>query len=608
MMREKLSWEVSVLADGVRHSVGDAVELRRGANTLRIAFRNRSGRSVKLDGFQFDGSGISIPGPRLRLYREGWTAVAAAATRRYGERDFFVDPDYRRFAVVDADDYNSDEPNCFQAENVVVLNDSESGLSLLAGFVTAADYYNRFRIRLDESGVREFSIFVYGDGREVAPGETVLSEELLILEGPDGYALLEQYAACLGDRMKAHVPQSVPTGWCSWYYYYSRVTENDALENLEWLRRHRTELPLEYFQIDDGYQSAPGDWLMPSEQFSHGPKFILEKIAEAGFRPGLWLAPFMVRSDSRLFREHPEFLIRDVAGEILYPIKWRGIDAAILDCSREDACHWLRELFATLKEWGCTYAKLDFMMYESCVTGGVFHDRRCTRAQAFRRGLQAIRDGAGEDMFILGGTVVLGSCVGLLDGCRVGPDITPYWRLEHQRGGEAPSVPNVCRNIINRRYMHRRLWLNDPDVLIVRQDNNRLTEPEVLLWVSALWLTGGLLLLSDRFATLDPERAGLARLLLEEQDAFEAVRPVDFFEREIPAVWSGVRRKDRKPVLGFFNLGETPLAVSADLEQLGTAEYPAWREYWTGRVERVSGKRLSALLEPHCAMLFFPVG
>ena len=54
MMREKLSWEVSVLADGVCHSVGDAVELRRGANTLRIAFRNRSGRSVKLDGFQFD--------------------------------------------------------------------------------------------------------------------------------------------------------------------------------------------------------------------------------------------------------------------------------------------------------------------------------------------------------------------------------------------------------------------------------------------------------------------------------------------------------------------------------------------------------------------------
>ena len=266
MMREKLSWEVSVLADGVRHSVGDAVELRRGANTLRIAFRNRSGRSVKLDGFQFDGSGISIPGPRLRLYREGWTAVAAAATRRYGERDFFVDPDYRRFAVVDADDYNSDEPNCFQAENVVVLNDSESGLSLLAGFVTAADYYNRFRIRLDEGGVREFSIFVYGDGREVAPGETVLSEELLILEGPDGYALLERYAACLGDRMKARVPQSVPTGWCSWYYYYSRVTENDVLENLEWLRRHRTELPLEYFQIDDGYQPAPGDWLMPSER------------------------------------------------------------------------------------------------------------------------------------------------------------------------------------------------------------------------------------------------------------------------------------------------------------------------------------------------------
>lgn len=228
-----------------------------------------------------------------------------------------------------------------------------------------------------------------------------------------------------------------------------------------------------------------------------------------------------------------------------------------------------------------------------------------------RRALTAIREGFGEERFILGCTTVLAGVVGLVNAERISTDITPYWERKvpgRDRYREDCCVPNVCRNIINRRYMHRRLWLNDPDVLIVRQDNNRLTEPEVLLWVSALWLTGGLLLLSDRFATLDAERAGLARLLLEERDAFEAVRPVDFFEREIPAVWSGVRRKDRKPVLGFFNLGETPLAVSADLEQLGTAEYPAWREYWTGRVERGSGKRLSALLEPHCAMLFFPVG
>lgn len=57
---------------------------------------------------------------------------------------------------------------------------------------------------------------------------------------------------------ESHVPQSVPTGWCSWYYYYSRVTENDVLENLEWLRRHRTELPLDYFQIDDGLSARAG--------------------------------------------------------------------------------------------------------------------------------------------------------------------------------------------------------------------------------------------------------------------------------------------------------------------------------------------------------------
>ncbi len=607
MWIEKLSWKAFVLTSEARLSEGTGVELRAEGNSLRISFRNLSDKAVKLKEFRFEANRMQLQGRGLRVYCEGWTMPAVAASRKYGDTDFFIDPGYRQFAVVDANDYRCDEPNCFQAENAVVLNDQETGDSLLAGFVTTADYYNRFRIRLTEAGVEELTAVVYGDGREVAPGEEVLSEELAIWTGADAYGLLEQYASALGKRMQARVPAGkIPTGWCSWYYYFFRVTESDVLENLEWLRGHREELPLEYFQIDDGYQPTPGDWLLPSERFPKGPEYILRKIAEAGFKPGLWVAPFMVCSDSQLFKAHPEFLIHNAEGEILFPIKWRGVEAAILDCSRDDVCAWLRDLFATLKQWGCTYAKLDFLMYESCVAGGVYHNPQCTRAQALRRGLQAIRSGTGEDMFILGCSHILGPAVGIVDGGRIGTDITPRWRREDKPGAEAPSVPNVCRNIINRRYMHRKLWLNDPDVLIVREDNISLTEAERRLWFTAIWLVGGMLLLSDRFSTLSPEQIQLIKTQLTKPEAFESVRPIDFLDREAPAIWFGIRKQDGRPAIGLFNFGEKSLPLSVDLGKLKVADYSIWQEYWThDELHSVEGC-LNAELKPHSAMLLFP--
>jgi alpha-galactosidase len=145
-----------------------------------------------------------------------------------------------------------------------------------------------------------------------------------------------------------------------------------------------------------------------------------------------------------------------------------------------------------------------------------------------RRGLLAIRKAMGE-RFILGCTAPLGQAVGIMNGELIGVDITPYWQPERKFYKEAPTVPNVCRNIINRSYMNGRLWISDPDTHIARNDNNKLTESEVLLWTFAIYLTGGMILLSDRFSSLTPERMKLSQLLLAEP-GIPDVRPLDFFE------------------------------------------------------------------------------
>lgn len=624
--REPDHWQVDARGNGCA-KLG-AVELRlcarpatedRPYHWLRGKVMNKGSAAVRLGAFKFclrsaGNDLLSLPASRLRVYCEGWQVTTAAGTLRHGEADFAANPDYLPLAVSCPEAYHSDVPNRFSAEYVAVLNDSQTGASLLLGFISSADQFTRIAIDLNDQGsatpgVVTLEAYSYGDNILIDPGEAVDSEEFVVMSGTDGYGLLEQYAEMWGRRMKALTWPHTPAGWCSWYYYFNKITEADVLENLHALAGQKDPLPLEYIQMDDGYQAALGDWLDCAPSFPHGLAWLVRQIQTSGYKPGLWLAPFLVEEGSKLFAAHADWMIRDAHGQVVWALQWRGSRVAVLDCTRPEVLNWLRELFRTLAGMGVAYVKLDFMMYECAVRGGVYHDRKATRAQALRRGLQAIRDGMG-DRFILGCTTPLGPAVGLVNGERIGTDITPYWdRDERPITKEAPYVPNVCRNIINRRYMHQRLWLNDPDAHIARDENNKLSHDEVILWTSALWLAGGMTLLSDRFSTLSPERAKLSRLLLEKLDRFET-RPVDFFESEYPSIWFGRDNGNKSAggefVLAFFNFEDTARHIDFDLKRIGLKLGQALHgyEFWARRRLADVSDDLAVDLAPHQCRIY----
>ncbi len=586
-------------------------------NTIKALVRNHSEIVHQLDRFVFRATPVdskdflSIPGNRLRIYREGWTMTSAAGSVRLGDSDFAINPVYKPFAVSDTKSYCEDRPNQFSGEYVSVVNDRESGISVLAGFVTSADQVTRTAIAMNENGISCFEAISYGDGIELSRGESVASEELIVLAGDDGYGLLEEFARIWGARMKvAPPPAHLPTGWCSWYYYYEHVTENDILENVKWLSERNDVFPLEYIQLDDGYQSALGDWLVcDGVKFPNGLEFLAKQIASAGLKPGLWLAPFMVEDCSRLFAEHPEWMIRNEQGEVVWVTEWRNSRVAVLDATVPEAAEWLTGTFARLRSIGFEYVKLDFLMYEcaAIAMGGRYADRKATRAQALRRGLAAIRKGIG-DKFILGCTSPLGPEVGMVDGCRIGTDITPNWQdADAKPYKESCCVPNVCRNVINRSYMNRRLWINDPDVHIARIDNNRLTEDEVILWTSALWLVGGMVLLCDRFSTLAPERTALSQMLLRDLGRFENVRPLDIFDREFPSIW--LARNQSKPseyALGLFNFDAVEQNLLVDFSKVHGLEQTRFtvKEYWTNTDIGLNNACLEAAVRPHSCKVY----
>jgi alpha-galactosidase len=113
-----------------------------------------------------------------------------------------------------------------------------------------------------------------------------------------------------------------------------------------------------------------------------------------------------------------------------------------------------------------------------------------------------------------------------------------------------PSVLNSIRNTINRFWMHRRIWLNDPDCLLVRETDTAMTEDEVRSLATVIGMTGGMVLDSDNLAKLSPDRRRIIASVLPAYG--ESAVPLDFFRaKDVPQILEldcGTHR-----LLGVFN-------------------------------------------------------
>jgi alpha-galactosidase len=290
--------------------------------------------------------------------------------------------------------------------------------------------------------------------------------------------------------------RAIPPGWCSWYFCYRDVTESDVLENLK--AADRLELPIEFVLVDDGYEAGIGDWLESSPRFGSLERLV-HRIRDAGRRPGVWTAPFLVGANSRLAAAHPEWLVAGAdAG-------WNwGQRLWVLDVTHPAAGEHVARVYRRLRDWGVDLFKLDFMY------AGALPGRRHGHAspiEAYREGLRIIRNAVGPDAFLAGCGAPLLPSIGLVDAMRIGPDILPE---SEERGGTiATAVASAIETTATRSWMHARLWTNDPDCLIARP---QLAERE--RWATHLALLGGVALSGDRLSTLDGRGLELTRQLL----------------------------------------------------------------------------------------------
>ncbi|MCX7881740.1 MAG: alpha-galactosidase [Brevinematales bacterium] len=292
------------------------------------------------------------------------------------------------------------------------------------------------------------------------------------------------------------------SGWTSWYNYYTNISEEIILSNLQAFKRHR--IPIDIFQIDDGYQTAVGDWLSLTSSFPRGMKSLTDEIHNAGYNAGLWLAPFICESKSDLFRNHPDWILRYPDGSFViagYSENWNGNFYA-LDLDHPEVKTYLERVFHTiLHEWNFDMVKLDFLYAAS-----IFPHNGKTRAYQMSEAMSWLRQLIGEKR-ILGCGVPISSALGKVDYCRIGCDVGLDWediRPARIHFRERISTVKALATTIGRYPLHRLGFLNDPDVFILRENNQRLSAEQRYTLFMVNHLLGGLIFTSDDIASYTP--------------------------------------------------------------------------------------------------------
>ena len=317
---------------------------------------------------------------------------------------------------------------------------------------------------------------------------------------------LQSGLAETGDRLAARLltrsPAPLPPGWCSWYAYWNQVTAQDVLDNLAAIDGH--DLGMEVVQVDDGYQRGIGDWLDGRPAFGDLDR-VARRIVDSGRTPGLWTAPFLVGANSDLATTHPDWL---VDGAIASDSHW-GQQIRVLDVTHPDAAEHLVHVFATLRARGFRFHKIDFI-YGGAMEGGRRQD--ATGIEAYRIGLQLIREGVGDDAVILGCGAPLLPSIGLVDAMRISPDVMPAWDPDLDDISQ-PGMRSALAAGRARAWMHGRLWVNDPDCVLIRPEVER-PEP----WQDYVRTLRGLAVSSDPLPALDAAHLSRTRELMVPAD------------------------------------------------------------------------------------------
>ena len=411
----------------------------------------------------------------------------------------------------------------------------------------------------------------------VERGAEMKSERLMLQAGPDYHNQLLAYGDAIRCLHHARVSTETPIGWWSWTAFYGTINEGETLANADWQAEHLKSLGYKYFQVDEGYQYARGEYTTADATlFPDGMRFVGHRITGDGLIFGVWTAPFEVTRRAWVCEHHKDWLVHNAKGE---PIPSRAVwnqesdMIYTLDTTNPEAQEYLRQTYKTLvREWGVRFFKFDFM--DTTAIEGYRYRPGTTALEAQRIGLQIIRDTVGDEVVLDKDGSPMLNPVGLVDTGRVSTDT----------GHSFQRTKDAAPGIAARFYMHRNFFVNDPDAFNTtgqsfsdrpkRPSSLALPAAEASIALSAV--SGGMYEIGDDMLILGSQEDRLA--LVENSDLLNMAKigrastPLDLMTFDLgdeqPSIFF-LQESPRQAILTVFNWTETPRSHALKLADLG---------------------------------------
>ena len=199
----------------------------------------------------------------------------------------------------------------------------------------------------------------YNAGWVVQPGETLKTLRTFVaVHRGDYFQALADYRSFMTTQgvelPQAPAPAFEPI-WCAWGYGRDFRPEQ-IYSTLPVVKK----LAFQWVTLDDGWQTAEGDWYIDKKKFPGGERDLramVDRIHAEGFKAQLWWAPLAVDPGTDLIRGHPEQLLLTKDGGKQKITWW---DAFYL-CPADHAVRDDARRFTTkaLRDWGFDGLKID---------------------------------------------------------------------------------------------------------------------------------------------------------------------------------------------------------------------------------------------------------
>jgi hypothetical protein len=430
-------------------------------------------------------------------------------------------------------------------------------------------------------------------GFELAPGAKVDSEALRIGLESDPHAALEAWGDAVFQRYHPPLWPRIPGGWLGWSWVdclYSESYQETVHRNIRAVRNRLKldENHIQYVWVSIGNlkDELPGNWLNWNyDRFPSGPEALVADLESQKFTLGLWTGIFWLSAHITDEVEELRDAMLKYQGKPII-INHRDLGPMYVpDPTHPKTQAFIHKVYSTYRKWGVRYYMIDFTDAIGGATPGThpndgyFDKSKITGPEAWREGYRAIREGCGDDTYLLG-CVDTFQNIGFSNGQRVGSDYGEGRALYGPNKGFYPGTfvinkpdywtshrTGICSMIYY--FAHRKLYLSDSGNVMTIDKPIPLADAQIS--TTLFGINGGPVMLGDDIERMDEDRMLMVRTIFPRLP--ECACPLDLFdnvELDYPQIFhlKVEREWDQWDLLAVFNLGEHTLTKTLPLERL----------------------------------------